>query len=137
MAKGFNKTGLDVLGWEIFRGTGRQTGRSISKGLEKQLKKKVLNDQSAHRKYVERFTLPGTFKTAKNKMFTLIDSFFNEYVTTKAYLQAAIYLKEDIEFIERKLDFLTRLIDTEAEERAFDRLLSTWVEYKEEAIKHK
>ena len=137
MAKGFNKTGLDVLGWEIFRGTGRQTGRSISKGLEKQLKKKVLNDQSAHRKYVERFTLPGTFKTAKNKMFTLIDSFFNEYVTTKAYLQAAIYLKEDIEFIERKLDFLTRLIDTEAEERAFGRLVDTWSEYKQEAIKHK
>lgn len=133
MAKGFNKGGLDVLFWEVFRGTGRQTGRSISKGIEKQLKKKVLNDQSAHRKYVDRFTLPGSFKSAKAKMFTLIDSFYNEYVTTNAMLQASIYLKEDIEFIERKLEFLTRLIDTEAEERAFERLVTTWVDYKQEA----
>ena len=137
MAKGFKKDGLDVLVWEIFRGTGRQTGRTLSKGLEKQVKKKVLNDQSSHRKYVDRFTLPGTFKSAKNKMYTLIDSFYNEYVTTKAFLQSSFYLKDDIKFIERKLEFVARFVDTEAEERAYDRLLSTWEDYKHEANKNK
>lgn len=133
MGKGFNKSGLEMIGWELTRGLGRQTGRSLSKGLERQVKKRVLDDKSSHRKLVDRFTLPGSFTGAKNKMYTLIDSFYNEYVTSKAFLQASFYLNDDIQFIERKLEFLERLIDTDAQERAYDRLLCTWSDYKERA----
>ncbi len=133
MAKGFKQGGFDILVWEIFRGAGRQTGRELAKGLEKQVKKRTIDTDSSHRKLVNRFNLPGTFKGASSKMYTLIDSFYNEYVTTKALFQASIYLQDDIDYIERKLEFVSRLIFSEAEERAYDRLLTTWTDYKEQA----
>ena len=133
MAKGFNKSGLDILGWELFRGAGRQLGRDISKGVQKQVKKRILDDQSSHRKLVDKFALPGTFKGAVSKMYTLIDSFYNEYVVTQAMFQASMYLKDDISFIERKLEMVERLIFTDTEENAYVRLLSTWDKYKEQA----
>ena len=130
MSKGFNKGGLEVLVWEIFRGTGRQTGRSLAKGIEKQVKKRVLNDSSSHRKLIDRFVMPGSFASAKNKMYGLIDSFYNEYVTTNALLQSSMYMSDDIKYIERKIEFLDRLIDTEAHERAYSKIGQTWEEYK-------
>jgi hypothetical protein len=133
MAKGFKQGGFDILVWEIFRGAGRQTGRELAKGFEKQVKKRTIDSDSSHRKLVNRFNLPGTFKGASSKMYTLIDSFYNEYVTTKALFQASIYLQDDIDYIERKLEFVSRLIFSEAEERAYDRLLTTWTDYKEQA----
>ena len=134
MAKGFKKDGFDVLIWEVFRGTGRQTGRKISNTLGRQLEKRILDGKSPFRKQVERFTLPGTYVGAKNKMYSLIDAFYNEYVTTKAMLQKTMYLKDDIEFIERKLKFLERLIDTEVHERSYDRLISDWMDYKQQSL---
>lgn len=133
MAKGFNKSGLDLFLWELTRGGGRQLGRDISKGVQKQVKKRILDDQSSHRKLVDKFTLPGTFKGAVSKMYTLIDSFYNEYVVTQAMFQASMYLKDDISFIERKLEMVERLIFTDTEENAYVRLLSTWDKYKEQA----
>ena len=135
MAKGFKKDGFDVLIWEIFRGTGRQTGRKISNVVGRQLEKQILDNKSPFRKQIERFTLPGTFNGAKTKMYTIIDSFYNEYVTTKAIFQKTMYLKEDIEFIERKFLMLERLIETDAHERAYERLIKDWVDYKEQALK--
>lgn len=137
MAKGHKKDGMEILVWEIFRGTGRQTGRSLARGLEKELKKRTLDSSSSHRKLIDRFTLPGNFKGAANKMYTLIDSFYNEYVTTKAIFQSSFYLQDDIEYIERKLQFTERLIFTDPEERAYQRLLNTWIDYKEQAKKAK
>lgn len=134
MAKGFNKSGFDILVWEVFRGAGRQTGRDAAKTIGKQIKKRVLDDTSSHRKLVDKFVLPGNFTTSKNKMYGLIDSFYNEYVTTNAMFQASFYLKNDIAFIERKLQFMDRLIDTDAQERAYHRMLQTWEEYKQAAI---
>ena len=133
MAKGFKKGGFDILVWEVFRGAGRQTGRQLAKGFEQEVKKRTLDSDSSHRKLVKRFTLPGTFKGAASKMYTLIDSFYNEYVSTKALFQSAMYLNDDINYIERKLEFVSRLIFSEAEERAYDRLLTTWTDYKEQA----
>ena len=46
MAKGFKKDGFDILLWEVFRGTGRQTGRDISKGAQKQVKKYTIDSDS-------------------------------------------------------------------------------------------
>ena len=137
MAKGFKQGGFDILIWEVFRGAGRQTGRELAKGFEKQVKKRAIDTDSSHRKLVNRFNLPGTFKGASSKMYTLIDSFYNEYVATKALFQASIYLQDDIDYIERKLSFVNRLIYTEAEERAYDRLIDTWTEYKQQALNSK
>lgn len=133
MAKGFKKGGFDILVWEVFRGAGRQLGRDISTNVQRQVKKKVLDDQSSHRKLMSKFALPGTFKTGISKMYTLIDSFYSEYITTNAMFQASFYLQNDIDFIEQKIQFLDRLITTDAEERAYGRLISTWTEYKEKA----
>lgn len=133
MAKGFKKGGIDILVWEVFRGAGRQLGRDLSTGAQRQIKKKVLDDQSSHRKMISKFALPGTFKAGMAKMYTLIDSFYSEYITTNAMFQASFYLQNDIDFIEQKIEFLDRLITTEAEERAYDRLISTWAEYKQNA----
>ena len=134
MAKGFNKSGLEILGWEMFRGSGRQLGRDLTKELTRQVKKKVLDNDSPHRKLVNRFTLPGTFKGATNKAYTLIDSFYNEYVTTNAMFQSSFYMQSDIDFIERKLDFISRMIFSEAEERAYSRLIDLWSDYKQQAL---
>ena len=135
MAKGFNKSGLDIFGWELFRGAGRQLGRDISRGVQKQVKKRILDDNSPHRKLVDRFTLPGTLKGSISKMYTLIDSFYNEYVTTQAMFQSSVYLKDDIEFIERKFKMVERLIFTDTEENAYHRLIDTWNDYKVQALK--
>tara|TARA_R110000822_G_scaffold65772_8_gene160935 strand:- start:270 stop:683 length:414 start_codon:yes stop_codon:yes gene_type:complete len=137
MAKGFKQGGMDILVWEVFRGFGRQTGREAAKTIGKQIKKRVLDDSSSHRKLVSRFVLPGTFAPAKNRMYGLIDSFYNEYVTTNAFLQSSIYLQDDIQFIERKIEFIDRLIDTEAQERAYEKLGQIWSEYKQAAINKK
>ena len=134
MAKGFNKSGFDILVWEVFRGAGRQTGRDAAKQIGKQIKKRVLDDTSSHRKLMDRFVLPGNYTSAKNKLYGLIDSFYNEYVTTNAMLQASMYLQDDIKYIERKIQFLDRLIDTEAQERSYEKLCQTWAEYKAAAI---
>ena len=134
MAKGFKKDGFEIISWELKRGFARQTGRKISNTLGRQLEKRILDGKSPFRKQVERFTLPGTYNGAKNKMYSLIDAFYNEYVTTKAMLQKTMYLKDDIEFIERKLKFLERLIDTEVHERSYDRLISDWMDYKQQSL---
>lgn len=137
MAKGFNKGGLDILVWEVFRGAGRQTGRDAAKTITKQIKKRVLDDTSSHRKLMDRFVLPGSFTGARSKIYGLIDSFYNEYVTTNAMLQASIYMQDDIKYIERKIQMLDRLIDTEAQERAYEKLCQIWSEYKAAALAKK
>jgi hypothetical protein len=134
MAKGYSKEGFDVLFWEVFRGTGRQTGRKISNSVGRQLEKRILDGNSPFRKYVNRFTLPGTFNGAKNKMYSLIDSFYNEYVSTKAMFQKTMYLNDDIDFIERKLQMVERLIDTEVHERSYGRLIRDWEDYKQQSL---
>ncbi len=85
-----------MLRWENFRGAGRQTGLATAKAVGKQLKKRVLDDNSSHRKLVSRFVLPGSFAPAKNRMYGLIDSFYNEYISTGALLQSSFFLKDDI-----------------------------------------
>lgn len=134
MAKGFKKEGLDLVFWEFQRGFGRRGGMRAEKFVVNQISKRVLDGNSPFRKQVDRFTLPGTYTSAKNKMYTLIDAFYNEYVTTKAMLQKTMYLQDDIEFIERKLKFVERLIDTDVQERSYERLVSDWMDYKQQSL---
>ena len=115
MAKsGFNKGGMEVLVWEIFRGTGRQTGRSISKALTKELSKRTVDDSSRYRKSMAKFDITSALKTKLNKFYKLIDLFEEEYTTTKAMLQRTQYLESDIKLIEKKIKHAQRLIITDA-----------------------
>jgi len=124
MAKSF----FDVLGREFTRGLGRKAGFQSWKAVEKQLGDIVINPNNPFRKQIERFQLPGTFKGGVSKIYTLIDSFNHEYTTNTAMYQKSTYLLDDILFIEEKINFLERLVTTEAEERAYDRLIDTWKE---------
>lgn len=128
---GFHKDGMSVLVWEIFRGTGRQTGRTISKVLTKEISKRTLDSDSKFRKAMNTFDITSTLKGSLNKMYKIIDLFYEEYTTTKAMLQRSMYLKDDISLIESKLEHLERLIFTEAEERAYNRCIEFWYEIKE------
>lgn len=131
---GFNKDGMGVLVWEIFRGTGRQTGRTISKALTKELSKRTLNSDSKFRKAMNRFEITSTLKGSLSKMYKIIDLFYEEYTTTKAILQRSTYLKDDVTLIESKLEHIERLIYTESEERAYDRCVEFWYEIKEKVV---
>jgi len=128
MAKGHKKDGFEILVWEVFRGTGRQFGRDLSKGITKEVKKRTLNNTSKYRKYIDKFTLPGTCKGSISKMYQLIDQFYEEYTNTKALLQVAVYMKSDIDFINQKLKMTKRMCFDDTEFRAYDNLIDTWEE---------
>lgn len=126
MAKGYRKDGLEVLVWEVFRGTGRQTGRQLSKTLTKELAKRTIDNKSKFRKSMERFEITGSLKTSLNKMYKIIDLFQEEYTTTKAILQRSFYYNDDVGLINTKLKHVERLIFTDAEERAYNRCIEFW-----------
>jgi len=136
MAKGFNKSGLDILVWEVFRGTGRQFGRDLSKEITKGVKSKVLNNDSKYRKYIDKFTLTGTCKGSIAKVYQLIDQFQHEYTTTKAIFQVSMYRDDDIIFINEKLKMVKRMCFTSAEFMAYENLVETWKEVHLEVLNH-
>jgi hypothetical protein len=128
MAKGFNKSGLDILVWEVFRGSGRQLGRDLTKGISREVKKKTLDTTSKFRKYIDRFTLPGTAKGSISKMYTLIDQFYEEYKNTKTLFNTAMYMADDVTFINQKMKMTERMCFSDTEFRAYDNLTDTWKE---------
>ena len=132
--RGFNKDGLDVLIWEIFRGTGRQTGRTLSKAVTKELSKRTIDSDSKFRKAMNKFEITSTLKGSLTKMYKIIDLFQEEYTTTKALLQKTWYLKEDIQLIETKLKHIGRLVFTEVDERTYNRCLDFWDDVKKEIL---
>lgn len=134
---GFHKDGMGVLIWEVFRGTGRQTGRTISKALTKEISKRTINSDSKFRKAMARFEITSTLKGSLGKMYKIIDLFQEEYTTTKALLQTAIYLNDDIKLIDTKLNHVERLVFTEAEEKALERCRNFWDDIKEEILAKK
>jgi uncharacterized HAD superfamily protein len=127
--------GMDVLIWEIFRGTGRQTGRSISKTITKEISKHTIDDSSKYRKAMEKFEITASLNTTLNKFYKIIDLFEEEYSTTKAVFQSKWYLKDDIALIEKKLKHAQRLVITDANERAYERCTEFWLDIKEQIIK--
>jgi len=137
MAKGYRKDGLEVLVWEIFRGTGRQTGRQLAKGATKQIQKRTIDSESKFRKAMNKFELTGTLKGSMNRMYKIIDLFEEEYTTTKAMLQKSWYLNDDIKLIEKKMLHMQRLIFTDQEERAYDRCESFWNDIRDQVLSTK
>ena len=132
--KGYNKEGLDVLLWEVFRGTGRQTGRKISNEITKQISKRTVDSGSKFRKAMDRFEITATVKGSLNKAYKIIDLFQEEYTTSKAILQRTFYLKEDITKIDTKLKNIERVIFTDAEERAYQRCINFWEDIKKQIL---
>lgn len=134
--KGYKKEGLDISQWEIFRGFGRQTGRSLSKGLERKLKEQILDDKSKLRNAIAKFEITGTLKGTLNKLYKVIDLFQEEYdlKNNPAMFQASMYRADDIRVIEGKLKNTSRLVFTEAEERAYQRCLDFWEDVKNEIL---
>lgn len=131
------RSGLDLFFHELTRGAGRRAGFDLTKSLQKQAGKRIVDSNSNFRKQINKFQLPGTFKGAVSKMYTLIDGFYAEYSTTKAAFQTAWYLEDDIKFIEQKLTFTERLVFTDTEENAYTRLVSLWMDYKQHVVSQK
>ena len=125
MAKSF----LSTLGRSIAMGAGRQIGFRGIKQLEKEVAKKVIDPNSKFRKHIQRFTLPGKPSSAIQKMWTLIDSFMEEYEDTKSLFQST-YKQNDIEFIEKKLDRIYQMNLNEDDYDNFQYLQKTWLNLK-------
>jgi hypothetical protein len=137
MAKGFNQSGLHILVWEVFRGTGRQTGRDLSKTITSQLQKRTLDSKSKFRRAMDKFQLTGTLKGSLNNVYKIIDLFEEEYTTTRAFLQVSWYLQDDVKLIEKKIQHLQRLVFTEQDERAYERCAEFWMDVRDKILAQK
>lgn len=122
MAKGL----FETLARDFSRGLGRQAGFRTWKQLEKEVAKKVIDPNSKLRKHIQRFTLPGTAKSAVSKVWTLITLFEEEYETDKSLFQASTYMISDMEFISRKVQLVERLCVTQDDIDLFEHLRDTW-----------
>ena len=124
-----SKSLLNTLGRQITLGMGRQIGFRSAKQLEKEIAKKVIDPNSKFRKQIQRFTLPGNPKSAIQKMWTLIDSFMEEYEVNNSLFQSN-YKQGDIDFIEKKLDRIYQMKLSEDDEDNFTHLQKIWLNLK-------
>ena len=122
---------FDTLTNEIVKGTGRSFGFGLGKKALKKVETSILDSSSNFRKQISKLQasgLPGTFKSSITKMYSILDGFYTEYTTSEALLQHGTYKQSDINFIEQKIDFIERFVTSEAEERAYHRLINNWGE---------
>jgi 23S rRNA A1618 N6-methylase RlmF len=124
-----SKSLLNTLGRQITLGFGRQIGYRSAKQVEKEIAKKVIDPNSKFRKQIQKFTLPGNPKSAIQKMWTLIDSFMEEYEVNNSLFQSN-YKQGDIEFIEKKLDRINQMKLSEDDEDNFIHLQKIWLNLK-------
>jgi hypothetical protein len=124
-----SKSLLNTLGRQITLGFGRQIGYRSAKQVEKEIAKKVIDPNSKFRKQIQKFTLPGNPKSAIQKMWTLIDSFMEEYEVNNSLFQSN-YKQGDIEFIEKKLDRINQMKLSENDEDNFIHLQKIWLNLK-------
>jgi hypothetical protein len=124
-----SKSLLSTLGRQITLGFGRQVGFRSAKQLEKEIAKKVIDPNSKFRKHIQRFTLPGNPKIAIQKIWTLIDSFIEEYEENTSLFQSN-YKQSDIEFIEKKLDRIYQMKLSEDDDDNFLHLQKVWLNLK-------
>lgn len=115
---------------DIIRGFGLKTGRTLASTLENQVKARTLNSNSKFRKLVTKFTLTGKFAKDVEKLISIINSFDEEYSTTKATFQKSFYLSEDVYFIDTKIEFLSEMCINEDESKQITRLDNLWRSYK-------
>ena len=121
MAKSF----ISTLGRNFATGLGRQAGFRTWKQLEKEVAKKVIDPNSKLRKHIQKFTLPGTAKSAVSKVWTLITLFEEEYGDDGSMFQQT-YMLGDIEFITKKITSIERLCITKDDIDLFEHLKDSW-----------
>lgn len=100
-------------------GLGRGIGNTASKRTTDYIGSKILSPKSKFRKHIDKFNMGGNFNSARNKLFTLIEMFHEEYVLNCENLplmQVSTYLKGDIEFIEQKINSLEFFITSDSQE---------------------
>jgi hypothetical protein len=124
-----SKSLLNTLGRQITLGFGRQIGYRSAKQVEKEIAKKVIDPNSKFRKHIQKFTLTGNPKLAIQKMWTLIDSFMEEYEVKNSLFQSN-YKLGDIEFIEKKLDRINQMNLSEDDKDNFQHLQRIWLNLK-------
>jgi len=125
MARGL----LETLGRDFSRGLGRQAGFRTWKQLEKEVAKKVIDPNSKFRKQLQKFTLPGKPKLAIEKLWTLIDSFIEEYEENTSLFQSN-FKEGDVDFIDKKLYRIAQMNLTEEDVDNLEHLNQVWTKLK-------
>lgn len=110
-------------------GLGRTAGNRTWKQVEKSLAKKVVDPNTNFRKQIQKFQLPGTPKSAIQKIWTLIDGFIEEYAEDKSMFQST-YKSGDIDFIQRKLDRIEMMKMNSEEFDNFEYIKNVWTNLK-------
>jgi hypothetical protein len=122
----------------MVNGFARQTGFTASRRTTEYLGNKVINTKSALRKKIAKFELAGNYKKSADKVHSLIDVFYSEYIINDLpHLQIGTYLESDIVFIETKIEYLSNFMNTEEDEVNYTTLMNVWESVKLKAIKTK
>ena len=89
----------------------------------------ILNPNSKFRRKINQFDLAGDFITGKKRLYSLIDTFHEEYILNKDRVPKLQweYLPDDIKYITAKINSLYILIRNQDEDvREMDKLIDYW-----------
>lgn len=89
----------------------------------------ILNPNSKFRKKINQFDLAGDFITGKKRLYSLIDTFHEEYILNKDRVPKLQweYLNDDIKYIDSKLISLSILMRNQDEDsRDIKKLEEYW-----------
>ena len=89
----------------------------------------IINPHSKFRRKINTFDLAGDFVTGKKRLYSLIDTFHEEYILNKDRVPKLQweYLKDDIRYINSKLVSLEVLMRNQDEDRrTMDRIIQYW-----------
>ena len=93
----------------------------------------ILNPNSKFRRKINQFDLAGDFTTGKKRLYSLIDTFHEEYILNKDRVPKLQweYLNDDIRYIDSKIISLKVLVNREEHNQIIDRLKEYWDGIKE------
>ena len=89
----------------------------------------IINPNSKFRKKINTFDLGGDFITGKKRLFSLIDTFHEEYILNKEKVPKLQweYLTNDIKYIDQKIISLEILMNNQdIDRRVMDKLQNYW-----------
>jgi hypothetical protein len=89
----------------------------------------ILNPNSKFRRKMNQFDLAGDFNAGSRRLYSLIDTFHEEYILNKDRVPKLQweYLKDDIRYIDAKMDSLSILMGNEDN---MDKLKKYWLDIK-------
>jgi len=90
----------------------------------------IINTRSKLRRKINNFDLNGDFSTGKKRIYSLIDTFHEEYILNGNHVPKLQweYLNSDMNYIESKLKSLEVLMRNQDEDRiTVDKLKDYWV----------